>query len=152
MSELDHDEIAEMDEALAFLDKDLGSFSEVDLSQIDTLKTTALEQLGLSESKLKPIQGKLKDYRFLDEVNGASMGRFIRWIKIGTPEKMRLTNGGIVIDIKVDDGGMFAVCKNNRNMIFQVNVANSIIFERMNESELLIKTLYEYSAVNTNTD
>ena len=137
----------EIDQALQFLDTDLGPFSELDLSQLDNLKKSALNQIDVTEYQRNVLAEKLKDYRFIDELNSNDVGRYIRWVNLSS-NKPKLTNGGIVIDIKIQDNGLFAICKNNRNMIFQVNVANSLIFELMNESELLIKTLYDYSTMD----
>jgi len=38
-------------------------------------------------------------------------GRYIRWINLNDPENIKLTTGGIIIDIKILASGIHVVCK-----------------------------------------
>ena len=49
-------------------------------------------------------------------------GSYIRWISLKNPENLKLTNGGIVCEMKVGDNGIVIVCKNNFNRFFQLNM------------------------------
>ena len=53
-------------------------------------------------------------YRFIDELPDLHYGSYIRWITIKDPENIKLTNGGIVCEMKVGDDGIIIVCKNKK--------------------------------------
>ena len=60
----------------------------------------------------------LKNYRFIDELPDLHYGSYIRWITIKDPQNIKLTNGGIVCEMKVGDDGIIVVCKNKMNRFF----------------------------------
>ena len=52
---------------------------------------------------------KLVGYRMIDELHELHKGKHVRWIRRGTN---KLTNGGIVVDIKFLDTGTHILCMN----------------------------------------
>lgn len=141
-------ELEDLEAALELVDQDLGSFGVYDLKEFDNYKEKALKQMEFSDSKMKKMKEILKDYRFVNELDVDDIGRYVRWINIKGGPEANLTNGGIIVDLEMLDGGLYALCKNKRNMMFRINIAGSLLFQKMNDSELLIKSLYDYSCSN----
>ena len=114
----------------------------MDTSKITKAKNDIFAHLNLPKSELKIIQKKLKDYRLIDEVNEMHFGSYIRWITIKNPEDIRLTNGGIVCDMKSSNDDIYITCKNNMNRIFRLKMSENIIFQKKSDQErVLIKAM-----------
>ena len=60
-----------------------------------------LQRLGLERDELKNLHKKLKGYRYCSDMNDVQYGYYIRWIPLKNPEFIKLTNGGIIIDIDI---------------------------------------------------
>jgi hypothetical protein len=86
---------------------------------------------------------KLVGYRIVDELHELHKGKHVRWIRstIGEP---KLTNGGIVIDIKFLDNGTHVLCKNNLNRFIQYKFDDCITFQKLSSEEQLILMAYEH--------
>ena len=113
-------------------------------SKIAKEKNDILQQLQLSGPVVKKLNKKLKDYRYIDELNDLKYGNYIRWINISTPEKIKLTNGGIVCDIKITDFGAQVVCKNSFNKFMQFKIDECIMFQKINPQEQVIIDVLSY--------
>lgn len=111
-------------------------------------KNDILQQLQLGKDDLKTMHKKLKDYRYIEELNDLKYGQYLRWINIRDPEKIYLTTGGIFLDLKLLDTGTHLVCKNNRNRVFQIKLDECIIFQKLSEQEQIILQVFQY--VNKN--
>lgn len=111
-------------------------------------KNDILQQLQLGKDVLKTMHKKLKDYRYIEELNDLKYGQYLRWINIRDPEKIYLTTGGIFLDLKLLDTGTHLVCKNNRNRVFQIKLDECIIFQKLSEQEQIILQVFQY--VNKN--
>ena len=107
-------------------------------------KNDILQQLQLGKANLKTIHKKLKDYRYIEELNDLKYGQYLRWINIRDPEKIYLTTGGIFLDLKLLDTGTHLVCKNNRNRVFQIKLDECIIFQKLSEQEQIILQVFQY--------
>lgn len=105
---------------------------------IKAIKNDQLQQLLLPKDKLKEFHTKLKQYRYVDDLCDIQYGRYIRWINLKNPEKISLTNGGIIIDIKILQSGIHLVCKNIMNTTFQIKIDENMIFQKLSEQELII--------------
>ena len=55
-----------------------------------------------------------------------------------------MTNGGIVCEIKVCDDGIHVVCKNNMNRMFQLNLSENLVFQRLNDQERVLLAALQY--------
>lgn len=116
----------------------------MDTSKITKAKNDIFAQLNLPKSELKTIQKKLKDYRLIDEVNEMHFGSYIRWITIKNPEDIRLTNGGIVCDMKSSNDDIYITCKNNMNRIFRLKMSENIIFQKISDQERVLLKAMDY--------
>ena len=113
-------------------------------SKIKTLKNDILQKLQLSGEKIKDYHKKLKYYKYVDELCDINYGCYIRWISLKNPEKIYLTNGGIICDIKILANGIHIMVKNNMNRIIQIKLDENIIFQKLTEQEIIILQAVDY--------
>jgi len=107
-------------------------------------KNDILQQLQLGKDKLKELHKKLKDYRYIEELDDLKYGQYLRWINIRNPDNLYLTTGGIFLDLKLLDTGTHIVCKNNRNRVFQIKLDECILFQKLSEQEQIILQVFKY--------
>ena len=85
---------------------------------------------------------KLVGYRMVDELHELHKGKHVRWVRRGTN---KLTNGGIVVDIKFLDTGTHILCKNSMNRFIQYKYDECVTFQKMSSTEMLILMAYEHT-------
>jgi hypothetical protein len=112
--------------------------------KIETVKIKMLNKLNLSKKQFKEISKKLENYRYIDELPELKYGSFIRWISLKNPEVIKLSNGGLVMEIKIDLSGIKIVCKNNMNRFFQINMNENLIFQKLNNQENVLLSALDY--------
>ena len=143
--------------------RDPSLFSQLDINRIlDSLENTSndyLENQSLEtiqtavrdacvrEKFSKPVVKlfceKLADYRFIDQIRDLHKGKHVRWIRLGGAEP-KLTNGGIVVDIKFLDNGTHVLTKNNMNHFVQYKFDDCLTFQKLSVGEQLILMAYEH--------
>ena len=117
---------------------------KLDTQKLSKEKNYILEQLNLTKKDLKVIQKKLKNYRFIEDIKELHYGSYIRWISLNTPDNIRLTNGGIVCDMKEVNSDIHIVCKNNMNRLFQLKMSENIIFQKVSDQEKILLHVMDY--------
>lgn len=120
------------------------SIMNLNSKKIKSIKNDYLQKLLLSRDKLKEYHYKLKEYRYVDDLSDIQYGRYIRWINLKKPDNIKLTTGGIIIDIKILESGIHLVCKNNMNQRFQIKIDENIIFQRLSDQEKILITALDY--------
>jgi len=103
----------------------------------------SLNKLKLSPQKVKEICEKLIEYRFVENLSEIHKGKHIRWIKINDINT-KLTNGGLVMDIKFFDNGSYILCKNMQHRLFQIKFDDCILFQKLSQGEQLILLTQEH--------
>ena len=58
-------------------------------------------------------------------------GSYIRWIPLKNIENIKLTNGGIIIDIDIISDCIQIKVKNNMNRIFQIKFDECYVFQKL---------------------
>jgi len=96
-----------------------------------------LQALGLERAMLKNFHSKLKEYRFIEDLNGLKYGSYVRWIDL-LRQPISLTNGGIVCAIDVTTNGIAVTCKNNIGRMFRCNFTECIVFQKLTDQERII--------------
>lgn len=119
------------------------SILELDSSKISTIKNNILQKLQLSHDDLKDLHKKLKNYRYVDELPDINYGSYIRWINLRDPNKLKLTNGGFICDIQVNDC-INITCKNQYNRFFQLKMSENIIFQKITNQEKVLLNVMDY--------
>ena len=80
----------------------------------------------------------------MDELNDLKYGQYLRWINIKNPDNLRLTNGGIFLEIKILDTGTHMMVKNNMNRIFQIKFDEVMIFQKLSQQEKVILSVLDH--------
>ena len=117
---------------------------DLDYIKIAKAKNDILQQLNLPRAELIALQTKLKPYRYIDDLADIRYGSYIRWISLKNPSVIKLTNGGIICDIKASGAGaptqddIIIKCKNRMNNIFQIKMSEVILFQKLTEQEQVI--------------
>jgi len=111
--------------------------------KIAKFKETILVDLDLSETEQDVFLEKLINYRLVDEIPDLELGNYVRWISIKEDvDEIKLTNGGYILSIEIEETGVHIKCKNYMNRIFQIRLHENIVFQKLTkEEELLLKVL-----------
>ena len=105
-----------------------------------------LKELQLDRTKTLVILKKLKEYKYVDEMNDLKYGTYLRWIPINDPENIHLTKGAIFCEIKITDNGVFIVCKNlgYSTKHFQIKMDECLIFQKLTSQELVLLSALDH--------
>jgi hypothetical protein len=117
---------------------------ELDYATIAKQKNDLLQQLNLPREALMKLQKQLKTYRCVNNLEDLRFGGYVRWISLKNPEIIKLTNGGIVCDIKVVNEDIHIKCKNKMNMLFQAKMSEILLFQKLSEQEEVILKALKY--------
>ena len=116
----------------------------LDTKTIKKIKNDMLQKLNLPKDKLKSLHKSLKQYRFIDEIPDIKYGAYVRWINLNNPDNLKLTNGGLVCDIKISNDDVIVVCKNRSNKFFQLKLNESLVFQKITDQERVILSALDY--------
>jgi len=117
---------------------------DLDYATIAKHKNDILQQLNLPREDLKKIQTQLKLYRCVNNLEDLRFGSYVRWISLKNPEVIKLTNGGIVCDIKERKEDIHITCKNKMNMLFQIKMSEILLFQKLSDQEQVILKALKY--------
>jgi hypothetical protein len=123
--------------------EDNSSVIQLNYEKISANKNDILQKLHLPKEQLKSILKQVKSYRHVDTLEELRYGSYIRWISL-TKDIIKLTNGGIICHMKEIDDSIHLVCKNNMGFMFQLNMSENIIFQKLNDEELVILSALKY--------
>ena len=108
-------------------------------------KSEKLEQENLFFAcSLMKLNKQLKAYRCINTLEDLRYGGYVRWISLKNPEIIKLTNGGIVCDIKAVGDDIHIKCKNKMNMLFQFKMSEVLLFQKLSEQEQVILKALKY--------
>ena len=114
---------------------------DLDNEKIQKIKNDMLQKLHLPKEELRAMHKTLKHYRYIDELPELNFGAYVRWIPLKNTKIARLTTGGFVCDVKIDDG-IYIVCKNSMNRHFQFKMGDCLIFQKLsNQEEVLLSAM-----------
>ena len=132
-----------VDELIDTLENDKNDYLEnKTLKKITNEIYEVTKEIFSSTDVHKQICLKLVGYRNVDELHELHKGKHIRWIRRGTN---KLTNGGIVVDIKFLDTGTHILCMNSMQKFIQYKFDDCISFQKLSQTEQLILMAYEYA-------
>ena len=117
---------------------------ELTHSKIKSIKNDILQQLQITRQELKVFHSKLKNYRYIDEVDEIKLGNYIRTIDLKKKDNIYLTSGGIIVDIEAINESIIIKCKNFRNNIFNLKFEEHLIFQKINNQEEILLNVLTY--------
>jgi len=116
--------------------------------KIREMTLNILKELHLPKKETIDIYNKLKEYKYVDEMNDLKYGTYVRWIPIEDPTNIQLTKGALFCEIKITDDGVFCVCKNfgfpSRH--FQISMDKNLIFQKLTDQELVLLSALDHLA------
>jgi hypothetical protein len=114
--------------------------------KIREMNLNILKELNLSKKDTLELLTKLKDYKYVDEMNELKYGAYIRWIPIEDPTNIYLTKGALFCEMKITDNGVFCVCKNYGYNCrhFQILMDKNLIFQKLTEQELVLLSALDH--------
>lgn len=117
-------------------------------AKIREMNLKILKELHLSKEETRDLYSKLKDYKYVDEMNDLKYGTYIRWIPIEDPDNVFLTKGALFCELKLTDEGVFCVCKNfgYPSRHFQLAMDKNLIFQKLTDQELVLLSALDHLA------
>jgi NDP-sugar pyrophosphorylase family protein len=132
----------DIDKLLGSIENDKNDYLENKSMKIITHEIyEKLEELNIPQKKRFEYCQKLVGYRLVDDVHELHKGKHLRWLRQNSP---KLTNGGIVMNIKFLDTGTHVLCMSNGNRFIQFKFDECILFQKMTLEEQLIMMAYDY--------
>ena len=120
------------------------SIMNLTTSKISDVKNKILQKLQLERNELKMMNKKLKQYRYVDEITDIQYGCYIRWISLKNPDNIKLTNGGLICDIIINDDDVNLRCKNNFNKFMEIKMNENIVFQKLTDQERTLLGALDY--------
>jgi hypothetical protein len=114
--------------------------------KLNNMKREILTEIQLSPKEVAEYMQKLKEYKYIDEMNHIRHGSFIRWIPISDPENIHLASGGIICDIKITDTGVHLVCKNFARKHYQIKMDECLVFQKLSGQEQVLLSALDHLA------
>ena len=115
----------------------------LDTAKIQQINNDMLQKLRLPREKLKKMNKTLKQYRFIDEIPDIKYGAYVRWINLNTSD-FKLTNGGIICDIKIVKDDVMIVCRNTMCRFFQFKLNECLAFQKITDQEKVLLSALDY--------
>jgi len=108
-----------------------------------------LKELHLDKETTLNYLKKLKEYRYIDEINDLKHGAFIKWIPITDPSYLPLHHCGMICEIKITDNGVFITCKNFMHRHYTFKMDECLIFQKLTSQEKVIIYALDHLEQNT---
>ena len=114
--------------------------------KIKNMNLKILNELHLPKEVTINIFNKLKDYKYVDEMNELKYGTFIKWIPIDDPTNIYLTKGALFCEMKITDESVFCVCKNfgYPSRYFCISMDKNLIFQKLTDQELVLLSALDH--------
>jgi len=114
--------------------------------KITEMNLNILKELHLPKKETLELLNKLKEYKYIDEMNELKYGSYIRWIPIEDPDNIHLTKGALFCEMKITDNGVFCSCKNYGFPIryFQISMDKNLIFQKLTDQEMVLLSALDH--------
>ena len=107
-------------------------------SEIKREKNDILQKLGAKGETLIDLHKKLKEYRYIDNLQQLNYGAYVRWINISNPEEVYITNGGLICDMIAKDDTVKIKCKNKFGRFFCFDFNTNLVFQKLSNQEKVL--------------
>lgn len=113
------------------------------LKKITEIKLVVINELPIIQKNKTILKKKLKDYKYVVDLEELKEGSFIRWISLKN-EKYYLTNGGFIIEVNFTENGILLLIKGINNSLFKITFDQCIIFQKLNKQENILLLTLDY--------
>jgi hypothetical protein len=135
----------DIDKLMGALDNETNeSIMNLTTPKIEKMIFDILKELHLDKETFITYFKKLKGYKYVDEITDLKHGGFIRWIPITDPDNLPLNQCGIICDIKIQDDGVYIVCKNFMHRHYRFKMDECLIFQKLSSQELIILSALDH--------
>lgn len=114
--------------------------------KIMEMNLNILKELHLSKEETLSLFKKIKDYKYVDEMNELKYGTHIRWIPLEDPSSIKLKSGAIFCEMKIKEDGVYCLCKNYGFNLryFQLSFDKNLIFQKLTNQELVLLSALDH--------
>jgi hypothetical protein len=114
--------------------------------KIREMNLNILKELHLSKVQTLELLQKLKDYKYVDEMNDLKYGAHIRWIPLEDPKNIHLKQGAMFCEMKIKEDGVYCICKNYgfKSRYFQLSFDKQLIFQKLTEQEQVLLSALDH--------
>jgi len=135
----------DVNKLLQALDDDKNeSLINLTTDKILEMNLNILKELHLPKVETLKLLNKIKEYKYVDEMNELKYGAHIRWIPLEDPENIVLKQGAIFCEMKIKENGVYCVCKNYYGKHFQISFDKHLIFQKLTEQELVLLSALDH--------
>jgi hypothetical protein len=115
-------------------------------TKILEMNLQVLKELQLDRTETLDILKKLKEYKYVDEMNDLKYGTYLRWIPLNDPENIHLTKGAVFCELNITDNGVLIVCKNlgYSTKHFQIKMDECLVFQKLRQQELVLLSALDH--------
>jgi hypothetical protein len=113
---------------------------------MNELKQSLDDEYGDSLPKIEKIQivKRLIGYRVVDELDALHFGKHTRWIQ-KYQDKVKLTNGGILLNTIFTNEGINLVIKLWNGTVIQVRFDDCLVYQKLSYDEQIILMASDYA-------
>lgn len=134
----------DMDRLLNSLENTKNDYlEEKSLNQLSDEIYQVLESLPIQTETQREYLSKLAGYRYVDEIHELHKGKHVRWVN---RRNGKLTNGGIIVEIKFLDSGIQVLCMNSARRFIQYKYDECLTFQKLSMEEQLILMAYAHAS------
>lgn len=120
-----------------------GTFAEYYSMINDGINKNVLSELQLTNKEMNDMLNKLKNYKYVEEVNDLKYGAFIRWITLTDPDNLALRHTGMICNVKFTDSGTIISCKNFMRKHYTIKMDECFIFQKISDEEKIMIEMIE---------
>ena len=113
------------------------------LKKINEIKQNVIHDLPIFQKNKILLKKKLKDYKYVIDLEELKEGSYIRWISLKN-EDYYLTNGGFIIEVIFTENGIQLLIKGINNSFFKIIFDQCIIFQKLNKQENILLLTLDY--------
>lgn len=110
--------------------------------KINTEKNDSLQQIIKDKNKLKDINKKLKEYRYIDEISDIVIGNYCRWINLNNIN-LNLEKGGYISSVNISENGPYITVK-IFNKCINIKANEILLYQKLNSQEILLLKVMKY--------
>ena len=114
--------------------------------KLKEMNLNVLKELHLKRNETLELLNKLRDYKYVDEMNDLKYGTYLRWIPLNDPTNIHLKKGALFCEMKITDDGVFMVCKNIgfNTRHFKIKMDENLIFQKLTGQELVLLSALDH--------
>jgi hypothetical protein len=113
------------------------------LKKINEIKQEVINELPIFQKDKTILKKKLKDYKYVIDLEELKEGSYIRWIPLINKDYY-LTNGGFIIEVNFSENGISLLIKGINNSFFKIIFDKCIIFQKLNKQENILLLTLDY--------